>query len=142
MRDRAKRRLPFAKSPAAASMDGRVIYLDVTSSCKSPMNTGVQRVVRGLYRVAVRRRRVTPLLWDPALAAYCTLSRREHGFLENPFAQNVANRQRRCRAGPPREPHAGLEQIRAHGRPPPNRLDLPARLTAADTLFVPGNFSG
>lgn len=63
-----------------------MIYLDVTSSCKSPVNTGVQRAVRGIFR-SLRQAGapVTPLVWDRRLAAYCTLSGRERGFLEAPF---------------------------------------------------------
>lgn len=62
------------------------IYLDVTSSCKSPVNTGVQRAVRGIFRsLSQAGAPVTPLAWDPGLAAYCALSERERGFLEAPF---------------------------------------------------------
>ncbi len=115
----------------------RVLYLDVTSSCKSPMNTGVQRVVRGLHRALSALVPVTPLVWDPALASYCTLSRRERGFLENPFAGRAA-----ADAEPGRRANAvplWSRFIRTvnHRR---NRLELPARLTAADTLLVPEIF--
>ncbi len=101
------------------------------------MNTGVQRVVRGLHRALSALVPLTPLIWDPALASYCTLSRRERGFLENPFAGRAA-----ADAEPGRRANAvplwsKLTRAISHRC---NRLDLPARLTAADTLFVPEIF--
>jgi len=62
-----------------------VLYLDVTSSCKSPLNTGVQRVVRGMYRVLSARTDVTPLLWSDGWEAYCRLGERQHEYLTAPF---------------------------------------------------------
>ena len=121
-------------------MGAEVIYLDVTSSCKSPMNTGVQRVVRGLYRALAAVTPVTPVLWDPRLAAYCTLSRRERGFLENPFGekvkQNVGDAEPGRRANPV-PVWSKLARAWTHRR---NQINLPARLTDADTLFVPEIF--
>ena len=101
------------------------------------MNTGVQRVVRGLHRALGVLLPVTPLVWDPALASYCTLSRRERGFLEDPFAGRAA-----AAAAPGRRANAvplwsKLVRTLSHRR---HRLDLSARLTAADTLFVPEIF--
>ena len=55
------------------------------------MNTGVQRVVRGLHRALSAAPAVTPGRWAPRLAAYCALSRRERGFLEEPFAGQVVD---------------------------------------------------
>lgn len=121
-------------------MDGRVIYLDVTSSCKSPMNTGVQRVVRGLYRSLSTLGDVTPVLWDPALTAYCTLSRREKGFLEMPFAKRVGDRIGDAEPGRRANPVPVWSKFARTVVHRWNRLDLPARLTGADTLFVPEIF--
>lgn len=117
-----------------------MIYLDVTSSCKSPMNTGVQRVVRGIFRALIHERvGLTPVLWEPRLADYCRLSRREHGFLTAPFAGRAGGRARR-------EPGRLANRVPGvskwwrqvvHRR---NQLHLAARLTAADALFVPEIF--
>ena len=101
------------------------------------MNTGVQRVVRALHRAIVTLVPVTPLIWDPALASYCTLSRRERGFLENPFAGRAA-----AAAEPGRRANrvplwSRFVRPVCHRR---NRLNLPARLTPGDTLFVPEIF--
>ncbi len=101
------------------------------------MNTGVQRVVRALYRAFSTLVPVTPLLWDPALASYCTLSRRERGFLENPFAGRAS-----ADAAPGRRANrvpvwSRFVRTLSHRR---HRIDLPGHLTAADTLFVPEIF--
>ena len=102
------------------------------------MNTGVQRIVRELFRSLSAVTAVTPLIWDPALRSYCQLSARERGFLERPFAgatpRNEAEPGRR--ANPIPLWSKGVRRVvhRWH------RLDLPARLTAADTLFVPEIF--
>ena len=114
-----------------------MLYLDVTSSCKSPMNTGVQRVVRELFRALAAVLPVTPLIWDPGLRAYCTLSRRERGFLERPFAAGAAPEAEPGRRANPVPVWSKFARRLTHRF---NRLDLPALLTAADTLFVPEIF--
>lgn len=119
-----------------------MLYIDVTSSCKSPMNTGVQRVVRGLFRAwreLLGPAGVVPVLWEPRLTAYCTLSAREHGFLTAPFAGTAGSR---SRAEPGRVANRvpvfsrWWRQV-THRR---NQLDLAGTLTAGDTLFVPEIF--
>ena len=114
-----------------------VLYLDVTSSCKSPMNTGVQRVVRELFRSLSAIRPVTPLVWDQGLHTYCTLSRREHGFLTRPFAAGATAAAEPGRRFNPIPVWSKFARRIVHRR---NRLDLPAVATAADTLFVPEIF--
>ena len=114
-----------------------VIYLDVTSSCKSPMNTGVQRVVRALFRALSALAPVTPLVWDPGLATYCTLSRRERGFLEHPFRRTRGGDAEPGRRANPIPLWSKLARRLTHRW---HRLDLPAVLTAADALFVPEIF--
>ena len=101
------------------------------------MNTGVQRVVRGLHRSLSALAPVTPLIWDPGLASYCTLSRRERSYLENPFAgRAAADAEPGRRANPVPLWSKFVRQVLHRC----NRLDLPARLTAADTLLVPEIF--
>ncbi len=114
-----------------------MLYLDVTSSCKSPMNTGVQRVVRALHRALSALTPVTPLVWDPALASYCTLSRGERGFLENPFGHGGRADAEPGRRANPVPFYSKFVRALTHRR---NRLDLPARLSARDGLFVPEIF--
>ncbi len=114
-----------------------MLYVDVTSSCKSPMNTGVQRVVRELFRSLAAIQPVVPLIWDPGLRSYCTLSRRERGFLERPFAAGTATAAEPGRRANPIPIWSKLARRIVHRR---NRLELPAVATAADTLFVPEIF--
>ena len=116
-----------------------VLYLDVTSSSKSPMNTGVQRVVREIFRSLAALTSVTPLQWDDGLGSYCTLSRRERHFLEAPFARG----RRPGEAEPGRRANpvpfwSKFIRRQLHKR---HRLDFAATgWTAADTLFVPEIF--
>jgi glycosyltransferase involved in cell wall biosynthesis len=67
-----------------------MIYLDVTSAASSPVNMGVHRTVRGVFRhladSAPQGAGVTPLRWDFQRRGYARLSARERGFLEHPFA--------------------------------------------------------
>ncbi len=105
------------------------------------MNTGVQRVVRGLHRALSAVMAVTPVLWDPGLMTYCTLSRRERGFLEEPFAgQAVDGGTGDAEPGRRANPVPVWSKFARSWTHRRNRLYLPARLTAADTLFVPEIF--
>jgi glycosyltransferase involved in cell wall biosynthesis len=113
-----------------------MLYLDVTSSCKSPMNTGVQRVVRALHRAFKERTEVRPMIWDDQLGSYCALSGREQAFLERTNASEF---------GPAAEPeHAAnlwpWSKIQRHFAHRLNRLDLPARWQSGDALFIPEIF--
>lgn len=70
-----------------------MIYLDVTSAASSPVNMGVHRTVRGIYRFLALAygSKVTPLRWDFNRQDYACLTKRELGFLENPFAAYQAS---------------------------------------------------
>lgn len=123
-----------------------MIYLDVTSSCKSPMNTGVQRVVRGLHDSLSGLTPVTPLVWDPCLQTYCKLSAREHGFLVDPFGAGGLGRESPRRIAGDAEPGRRANPVPllskwartlAHRR---NRMGFPGTLRAGDALFVPEIF--
>lgn len=111
-----------------------MIYLDVTSSCKSPVNTGVQRAVRGIFRsLSQAGAPVTPLAWDRRLAAYCALSRRERGFLEAPFRSAG-----RAEATPGR--HANPAGVFSRIARTVRRPWMRVHPRANDTLFVPEIF--
>jgi glycosyltransferase involved in cell wall biosynthesis len=110
-----------------------MIYVDVTSSCESPMNTGVQRVVRGLCRNLRAHYPITPLTWEPSSRSYCLLSRRERGFLEKPFAGFVA------RAAPGRTVPF-WNRFREQRARQKAEFDLPAHLRPCDTFLVPEIF--
>lgn len=111
-----------------------MIYLDATSSCKSPVNTGVQRAVRGIYRSLVQAGApVTPIVWDPGLASYCALSRRELGFLEAPF-RSVGGSE--AVPGRHANPAGVFSKIARSARRRWTRVEP----SAGDTLFVPEIF--
>jgi glycosyltransferase involved in cell wall biosynthesis len=103
------------------------------------MNTGVQRVVREVFRNLAALTPVTPVLWDPGLASYCTLSARERKFLETPFGRDGRSR---GEAEPGRRANrvpfwSKFVRRVVHWR---HRFDLAARATPSDTLFVPEIF--
>ncbi len=57
-------------------------YLDVTQSVDSDKFTGVERMVRGLYRaLGARRSGLTPVVWDPLLRSFCHLRGAEQARL-------------------------------------------------------------
>jgi len=111
------------------------LFLDVTSSCKSPLNTGVQRVVRGIHRELSAHFEVVPLIWSPGHQSYCRLSERERGFLENPFAQAKSS------AVPDRQGRGPfwVEWWRHH-RKGQNKVDLKSPEFGEILLFVPEIF--
>jgi glycosyltransferase involved in cell wall biosynthesis len=115
-----------------------MIYLDVTDSCKSPLNTGIQRVVRGFFRgLCEAQIAVTPILWEPALDAYCALSQQEHNFLVAPFSGAGG---RKALEQPSRTffpTWTRFVRRMVHRR---NRLDLSSLLKKSDTLIVPQVF--
>lgn len=116
-----------------------MIYVDVTDSCKSPMNTGIQRVVRGLFRaLCAAENSLTPVLWEPKLKSYCALSKRERGFLETPFAGHGGKAlSQPSRSANPIPVWSKLARQLAHRR---NRLDLAGQLTSTARILVPQIF--
>ncbi|MEM6885962.1 MAG: hypothetical protein AAF571_13120, partial [Verrucomicrobiota bacterium] len=57
--------------------------MDVTSSCKWPRPTGVQRCVRGMYLELKKRSDVMPLVWQESLQTYCRLTPNQHVHLRD-----------------------------------------------------------
>ncbi len=105
------------------------------------MNTGVQRVVRELFRSLAAIAPVTPVLWDPGLNSYCTLSKRELNFLTAPFGKSArrlrgdAEPGRRANRIPVWSKFARRMLHRWH------RIDLAGHAAAAaNALFVPEIF--
>ncbi len=100
------------------------------------MNTGVQRMVRGLFAALDRRTQVTPLLWSPRLNAYCRLSARELQFLVQPFARHPeANAKPEALSTP--FPWSKAARYLRHRK---RRFALDAAATRDDVLFVPEIF--
>jgi glycosyltransferase involved in cell wall biosynthesis len=59
-----------------------MIYLDVTSACQSPLNTGVKRMQRGLHAWLKPREDYQPVCWQSAWQSYRTLRRGDFRNLE------------------------------------------------------------
>jgi len=62
-----------------------MIYLDVTSSCKSEQNTGMQRMTRRIFAELEQRVEVTPICWNRAGNVYQLLGVTERKLLTRPF---------------------------------------------------------
>jgi len=61
------------------------LFIDVTSSCRSARNTGMQRMTRRLFVELEQRISVTPLCWNRLGHFYHRLAPREWNFLRAPF---------------------------------------------------------
>ena len=61
------------------------LFIDVTQSCRSSNNSGIQVVTRNLFRKINSKCKTVPMIWDDRLCRYSLLSRRELKNLENPF---------------------------------------------------------
>jgi len=64
------------------------IFIDVTQSCRSSNNSGIQVVTRNLFREIKAIHDVVPIIWDNQLSKYAYLNKRELRNLTNPFPQN------------------------------------------------------
>lgn len=62
-----------------------MIYLEVTTSCKSVRNTGIQRITRKLFHELAARGPVTPISWNKVGRRFQFPSPRELATLEAPF---------------------------------------------------------
>ena len=61
------------------------VFIDVTNSCRSARNTGIQRVTRRLFAELEQRISVTALCWNRLGHFYHRLSDREYTYLRTPF---------------------------------------------------------
>lgn len=61
------------------------VFIDVTGSCKSAKNTGVQRVTRRIFAALSRQASVVPICWNRLGNYYHHLGDRELGRLTKPF---------------------------------------------------------
>ncbi len=62
-----------------------MLFLDVTSSCKSAKSTGMQRTTRKIFTELRQRHAVTPISWNLGGNCYQLLGPREREILTNPF---------------------------------------------------------
>jgi glycosyltransferase involved in cell wall biosynthesis len=61
------------------------VFIDVTNSCRSPRNTGMQRMTRRLFAELEQRAPVTPICWNRLGNFYHHLGTRESVYLRTPF---------------------------------------------------------
>jgi glycosyltransferase involved in cell wall biosynthesis len=108
-----------------------MLYLDVTSAALSSLNTGVQRVTRGLYAALVRQRPVTPLLWDDRKGTYCLLPPRQQRYLADPFEGRRASKS---------QPASFWQRQWLALRLPRYKIDLHRKMAPEDLLLVPEIF--
>jgi glycosyltransferase involved in cell wall biosynthesis len=64
-----------------------MIYIDVTSTCKSASNTGIQRIVRGIYKHLSPFNNITPVIWMPSIQSYARLTKTQYSYLTEPFSK-------------------------------------------------------
>jgi glycosyltransferase involved in cell wall biosynthesis len=107
-----------------------MIFIDVTGACKSPKNTGMQRITRHIFRRLSARVPTTGICWNLVGNRYQYLGQRERDVLESPF--QVLNRPS---ARPEiRGEHFFAELHRQFFRDP---IDLPYELGSGDVLLIP-----
>src|SRR6476646_7430839 len=108
------------------------ILIDVTSSCQSARNSGIQRITRQLFAELAARVPVTPLCWNRLGNFYQRLGLREMEYLTTPF---------RRYNGPIGHPHAREDLTHEFLRLLRNgSVDMLNLLRDDDVIFVPGTF--
>jgi len=115
-----------------------MIYADVTSACLLPLQSGIPRTTRGVYRLldGHDQGNITPIVWQPFRGGYTQLSDRARSLLQDPFA----SRPRSKRA--PRDSTlpllwASFSDL-LHGWPP--AVPLAQRMQPSDTLLLTSIF--
>jgi len=61
------------------------VFVDVTSACRSPQNTGMQRMTRKIFAELNERLNVQPISWNKVGNIYTELGEQEFRFLTRPF---------------------------------------------------------
>jgi glycosyltransferase involved in cell wall biosynthesis len=112
-----------------------MIYIDVSDACKSPMQTGTQRVTRRIYRELARRGPITPICWNDIRQQYHSLGAEQFDLLERPFVVRPQRSAKPQRHGDT----LAAEARRAAFR---KRLSLETDLSTADVLLVPDLYRG
>jgi glycosyltransferase involved in cell wall biosynthesis len=107
-----------------------MIYLDVTSSCVSVQNTGIQRVTRKIFAELSRRVAVTPICWNEIGGCYQKLGPNEHKLLTHPFDVESRPTTRPDISG--QNPIAELKRLVTL-----SRFDFETTLTENDVFIAP-----
>ena len=107
-----------------------MIFIDVTGACKSPRNTGMQRITRHTFRRLAGRVPTTGICWNLVGNRYQYLGQRERDVLERPF-QVLGRPSARPEI---RGEHFFSELHRQFFREP---IDLSHELGPGDVLLIP-----
>jgi len=109
------------------------LFIDVTSACRSPQNTGMQRMTRKIFAELSRRLSIQPISWNKVGNCYTELGQTEFGFLTRPFeARSGAAARPEWRGEDP-----FTEFFRTFRR---RRFDLDDEIGPADVFLVPDIF--
>lgn len=113
-----------------------MIFVDVTGACLLPLQSGIPRTTRGLYRKLIENREdVRPLVWQPFYFGYSNLSSESERLLADPFSLPEDLKQ------VPRDSTlsllgAGLRDVLRF----PGRYSLTNRMRAEDVLLLTSLF--
>src|SRR5438128_2078282 len=107
-----------------------MVYVDVTSSCKSSRNTGMQRTTRKIFAELSKRIPLTTVAWNLVGRTYQRPGRRELDKLLRPF---------RITSRPAARPERRGENVFAEAWRLLRRqkIELGEKLTKQDTLLMP-----
>ncbi len=115
-----------------------MIYVDVTGACLLPLQSGIPRTTRGLYRLLDDHSPggLTPLFWQTFRASYTELSRRAQMLLQASFNGDFRSGQRPRDSTLPLLWASFSDLLGAW----PVAVPLPRRLQPADTLLLTSIF--
>lgn len=114
-----------------------MIYVDVTAACLLPLQSGIPRTTRGVYRLLNEHRsqHLTPIFWQPFRGGYTRLSTRARQLLDDPFSRHVPGHTPRDSTLPLLR--AGLSDLM---REWPQAVALPEILRKDDVLLLTSIF--
>jgi glycosyltransferase involved in cell wall biosynthesis len=114
-----------------------MIYIDVTGGCVLPLQSGIPRTTREIYRLAQSRLPgCAPIRWQPFRRGYTRLSPHATALLQNPFGERALRQKAPSDTTGP----LLLASLRDLALPWPRRVTLRRSLQAGDTLLLTSLF--
>jgi glycosyltransferase involved in cell wall biosynthesis len=120
----------FQQQSSLAKMN---LFIDVTNSCRSPRNTGMQRMTRRIFGELAAQLPLKPICWNRFGSFYHYLGARERDYLTAPFARYKRP------VGRPQAPEGPIGELGRMLRR--RRIDIAAEISTGDLFFVPEMFS-
>ena len=108
-------------------------FIDVTSSCRSVQNTGMQRMTRKIFAELSRVTHVHPISWNTVGNVYIELGEAEYRLLTRPFDVRSEPMARPEFRG--QDPFTEFWRLLRR-----QRIDLDQKIGANDVFFVPDIF--